>query len=170
MNRKTAVLAAPLVGIAVLGTGFVAAAPAMASTQAVDAPAAVAAAAPAAPVAHPVSKKDAIKKKYGMYPLPISEKQIKKYHVKKHQLKDIKKAEKLAKTSQARHIRQRESNDRYSINTGNGYYGAYQFDRGTWLHNGGGQFAHTANKAPKWAQDYVMWRTHKSRGWQPWGG
>lgn len=29
-------------------------------------------------------------------------------------------------------IRQRESGGNYSINTGNGYYGAYQFNQGTW--------------------------------------
>ncbi|MEZ5171570.1 MAG: transglycosylase family protein [Acidimicrobiia bacterium] len=29
-------------------------------------------------------------------------------------------------------IRQRESGGDYSINTGNGYYGAYQFNQGTW--------------------------------------
>ena len=173
MNSTTAKIAAPVVGAAVLGTGLLAVAPAMAATEDVSAPVAATNTAGVqgdVTKSKPISRKQALKKKYGMYPLPISERQIKKYHVSKKQLKDIKKAEKLANTSHAKYIRQRESHSTYSINTGNGYYGAYQFDRGTWLANGGRQFGATANKAPKWAQDYVMWRTHRARGWQPWGG
>lgn len=171
MNSTTAKIAAPVVGAAVLGTGLLAVAPAMATTEDVSAPAAATdTASPQTQTAKPLTRKQQIKKKYGIYPLPISERQIKKYHVSKKQLKDLKKAEKLAKSSHAKYIRQRESHGIYSINTGNGYYGAYQFDRGTWLANGGRQFGATANKAPKWAQDYIMWRTHNSRGWGPWGG
>ena len=96
--------------------------------------------------------------------------ELNKYKVGKKQLADIKKAQKLANTEKAKQIRQRESHGIYGINTGNGYYGAYQFDRGTWLANGGKQFGPTADKAPKWAQDYVMWKTHNARGWSPWGG
>ena len=49
------------------------------------------------------------------------------------------------------------------------YTGAWQFDGQTWRSHGGKQFSKEAAKAPKWARDYVMWRTHKSRGWQPAG-
>lgn len=115
------------------------------------------------------AKRTATLKKYGVFPLPVSVNQINKYHLNKKDLKGIKKAQKLAKSSTARKIRQRESHNNYKINTGNGYYGAYQFDRGTWRANGGGKFGATANKAPKWAQDYVVWRTHNARGWSPWG-
>jgi hypothetical protein len=33
-----------------------------------------------------------------------------------------------------------ESNGRWDINTGNGYWGGLQFSHGTWVGNGGGQF------------------------------
>lgn len=91
------------------------------------------------------------------------------YKLSAKQVKEIKQSKKLANTSQAKHIRQRESHGNYKINTHNGYYGAYQFDRSTWLHNGGGKFASTPDKAPRWAQDYVMYKTHQVRGWSPWG-
>ena len=42
-----------------------------------------------------------------------------------------------------------ESGNNWSINTGNGYYGGLQFDIGTWLSNGGGQFAPRADLASK---------------------
>lgn len=78
------------------------------------------------------------------------------------------KAAEWAKTRKARSVVRCESGGNYKINTGNGYYGAWQFDHGTWLGNGGGKFSRYAHQAPKFAQDYVAWRTWKSRGWQPW--
>lgn len=108
--------------------------------------------------------------RYGVYPLPIPAKQIEKFHLSKKQVKELVAADKLADSKHARYIRQRESHGNYRINTGNGYYGAYQFDRGTWLSNGGGRFARTANLAPPWAQDYVVYKTHQVSGWSPWGG
>ena len=33
---------------------------------------------------------------------------------------------------------------------------------------GGGKFGRTANKAPAWAQDLIMYKTYKARGWSPW--
>ena len=42
-----------------------------------------------------------------------------------------------------------ESGGNWSINTGNGYYGGLQFNRGTWLAYGGAKYASTANKATK---------------------
>ncbi|MFZ2382895.1 MAG: transglycosylase family protein [Candidatus Nanopelagicales bacterium] len=124
--------------------------------------------APAAGTSTAAAKRTATLKKYGVFPLPVSVKQINRYHLSKKDLKGIKKAQKLAKSPTARKIRKRESHNNYKINTGNGYYGAYQFDRGTWRSNGGSKFATTPHKAPKWAQDYVVWRTHKVRGWSPW--
>lgn len=53
----------------------------------------------------------------------------------------------------------------YTSNTGNGYYGAYQFDRQTW--GGYGGFA-VASDAPPSVQDQKAWETYKRRGWQPW--
>ncbi|MGV1036778.1 MAG: transglycosylase family protein [Candidatus Nanopelagicales bacterium] len=141
-------------------------------TTASAAPAAgndTAAAASAVSEQHSASaERTATLKKYGVFQLPVSVKQINKYHLSKKDLKGIKKAQKLAKSPTARKIRERESHNNYKINTGNGYYGAYQFDRGTWRANGGGKFATTAHKAPKWAQGNVAWRTHKVRGWSTW--
>ena len=58
-----------------------------------------------------------------------------------------------------------ESGGNYAINTGNGYYGAYQFDRGTW--NGLG-FPGTANQAPAAVQDRAATILEVERGWAPW--
>lgn len=53
----------------------------------------------------------------------------------------------------------------YTSNTGNGYYGAYQFDIQTW---GGYQGYPNAAVAPPAVQDQKAWETYKRRGWQPW--
>lgn len=53
----------------------------------------------------------------------------------------------------------------YTSNTGNGYYGAYQFDIQTW--GGYGGFAN-ASLAPPEVQDQKAWETYQRRGWQPW--
>lgn len=107
-------------------------------------------------------------RKYGMHPLPVSERTIGQYKLGKKSLKEIAKAKRLANTTKAKRIRKCESGGNYRTNTGNGYYGAYQFDRGTWLSNGGGRYARTANRAPKFAQDHIMYKTYKARGWSPW--
>jgi len=46
-------------------------------------------------------------------------------------------------------IAQCESGGNWSISTGNGYYGGLQFSRSTWLANGGGKYASTANRASR---------------------
>ena len=61
-----------------------------------------------------------------------------------------------------------ESGGNYSINTGNGYYGAWQFDYQSWHANGGGQFAEYPHQASKAQQDYVAWTYWKRSGWGPW--
>ena len=53
----------------------------------------------------------------------------------------------------------------YTSNTGNGYYGAYQFDKRTWGNYGGYELA---SNAPAAVQDEKAWQTYKARGWQPW--
>lgn len=53
----------------------------------------------------------------------------------------------------------------YTSNTGNGYYGAYQFDVGTW--GGFGGYPNAA-AAPPAVQDQKARQTYEARGWSPW--
>jgi len=62
-------------------------------------------------------------------------------------------------------LRQCESGGDYSRNSGNGYYGAYQFDLSTWTSNGGTGLPSLASPA---AQDAVARATEARRGWAPW--
>lgn len=62
-----------------------------------------------------------------------------------------------------------ESGGNWSTNTGNGYYGGLQFDSGTWLSNGGGQYAARADLASREQQIAVANVVYASRGLQPWG-
>jgi hypothetical protein len=62
-------------------------------------------------------------------------------------------------------LRMCESHDNYATNTGNGYYGAYQFDQRTW--NGLGYNGLPSNAAPS-TQDAAAHRLQAQRGWQPW--
>ena len=61
--------------------------------------------------------------------------------------------------------RLRSCEGNYKSNTGNGYYGAYQFDKRTWGNYGGYELA---SDAPATVQDEKAWQTYKARGWQPW--
>ena len=61
-----------------------------------------------------------------------------------------------------------ESTNNWSINTGNGYYGGLQFDIGTWLSNGGGQYAPRADLATREQQIAVAETTYAARGMSPW--
>ena len=58
-----------------------------------------------------------------------------------------------------------ESGNNYAINTGNGYYGAYQFDLGTWRSVGGSGYPHQASPA---VQDALALTLYRQRGWGPW--
>ena len=64
-------------------------------------------------------------------------------------------------------IRRRESGGNYSTNTGNGYYGAYQFDLQTWRGVGGTGLPSNASPAE---QDRRALMLYKLRRWAPWGG
>lgn len=64
-----------------------------------------------------------------------------------------------------RALRGCESGGNYRANTGNGFYGAYQFDYGTWRGLG---YAGVASDAPPWKQDEAVVRLHAQRGWEPW--
>lgn len=58
-----------------------------------------------------------------------------------------------------------ESSDNYSIDSGNGHYGAYQFDVSTWRSVGGTGRASTATPGEQDARALILYRL---RGWQPW--
>jgi hypothetical protein len=58
-----------------------------------------------------------------------------------------------------------ESSGNYAINTGNGFYGAYQFDETTWRGLG---FSGYPNQAVPFIQDQAAMLLHAQRGWQPW--
>jgi transglycosylase-like protein len=58
-----------------------------------------------------------------------------------------------------------ESGSNYGTNTGNGYSGAYQFDRATWQSVGGEGDAYQAEPAE---QDYRAVVLLKRRGTAPW--
>jgi peptidoglycan hydrolase-like protein with peptidoglycan-binding domain len=62
-------------------------------------------------------------------------------------------------------LRMCESSNNYKINTGNGYYGAYQFDLSTWRSVGGSGYPNQASAAEQDARALILYRM---RGWQPW--
>lgn len=63
-------------------------------------------------------------------------------------------------------LRNCESGGNYSTNTGNGYYGAYQFSEATWNSMGTGYaFAHLA---PPDIQDDAARRLQARSGWSQW--
>ena len=62
-------------------------------------------------------------------------------------------------------LRTCESSGNYAINTGNGFYGAYQFDLATWRGLG---FSGYPNQAVPVVQDTAAMMLHGQRGWAPW--
>ena len=61
-----------------------------------------------------------------------------------------------------------ESGGRWSINTGNGYYGGLQFSYGTWKGFGGQRYATTANRASKAQQITVAKKVLQVQGPGAW--
>jgi len=61
-----------------------------------------------------------------------------------------------------------ESGGNWHINTGNGFYGGLQFDYGTWLSNGGGQYAQRADLATREQQIAIATKVYNARGSSPW--
>ena len=64
-------------------------------------------------------------------------------------------------------LRRCESSSNYRANTGNGYYGAYQFDRSTWRSLG---YPNRPDQNAATTQDHAVVKLHSSRGWKPWPG
>ncbi len=62
-------------------------------------------------------------------------------------------------------LRECESGDNYTIDTGNGYYGAYQFAAATWQGLG---YPGLPNQAPPAVQDQAAAELQAQRGWAPW--
>ncbi|HUD11940.1 MAG TPA: transglycosylase family protein [Candidatus Saccharimonadia bacterium] len=62
-------------------------------------------------------------------------------------------------------VRMRESGGNYADNTGNGYYGAYQFSLGTWQSVGGSGLPSNASPAE---QDMRAQMLYSERGCSPW--
>ena len=61
-----------------------------------------------------------------------------------------------------------ESGGNWSTSTGNGFYGGLQFTEGTWLANGGGQYASSANLATPAQQIAVAERVLASQSIGAW--
>ena len=62
-------------------------------------------------------------------------------------------------------LRQCESGGRYDLNTGNGYYGAYQFSPTTWSRLG---FPGLPHQAPPSVQDQAARKLQAKSGWGQW--
>jgi hypothetical protein len=58
-----------------------------------------------------------------------------------------------------------ESGNNYHLNTGNGYYGAYQFSRSTWRGLG---FRGLPSHARHAMQDRAAKKLHRVQGWAAW--
>lgn len=66
-------------------------------------------------------------------------------------------------------IAQCESGGNWSIASGNGYYGGLQFSASTWLANGGGAYAPSANLATREQQITIANKLYASAGLSAWG-
>ncbi|MFZ1410992.1 MAG: transglycosylase family protein, partial [Micropruina sp.] len=75
----------------------------------------------------------------------------------------------LARAAMWDRIAQCESGGRWSINTGNGYYGGLQFSLPTWRGVGGADFAAYPHQASRAEQITVANRLYARAGLQPWG-
>jgi hypothetical protein len=71
----------------------------------------------------------------------------------------------IATPTQWRALRTCESGDSYGMDTGNGYYGAYQFAPTTWWALG---YRGLPNTAPARVQDRAARRLERVSGWSAW--
>ncbi len=62
-------------------------------------------------------------------------------------------------------LRECESGDNYQADTGNGYYGAYQFSWATWVDLG---YPGRPDQEPYWMQDEAAQRLEAMDGWSQW--
>jgi resuscitation-promoting factor RpfB len=68
-------------------------------------------------------------------------------------------------------LAQCEAGGNWAINTGNGYYGGLQFNKSTWLSNGGGQYAEYAHQATREQQIAIATKVRDARGgYSAWPG
>lgn len=74
-------------------------------------------------------------------------------------------AEAAQPTSKWDKLAQCESNGRWNIATGNGYYGGLQFSPRTWKAHGGAGMPHKASKGQQIA---VAEKILKTQGWKAW--
>jgi hypothetical protein len=56
----------------------------------------------------------------------------------------------------------------WNSNTGNGFYGGFQYMESTWLNSGGGKYASRADLATPHDQLLVTWHVTSSSGWGQW--
>jgi hypothetical protein len=68
-------------------------------------------------------------------------------------------------SAQLYQLRMCESGGNYGINTGNGYYGAYQFSLETWRSLGFGGYPNAASPG---TQDAAVAKLHAQSGWRSW--
>ena len=61
-----------------------------------------------------------------------------------------------------------ESDRRWHINTGNGYYGGLQFSGRTWRAFGGRKFAYNAHRATRDQQIRIAEKVRRAQGWGAW--
>jgi len=71
-----------------------------------------------------------------------------------------------AGSAHATRVRNCESGDNYQANTGNGYYGAYQFSEGTWQSVGGHGYPQQNSVQEQDYRAYLLWQRS---GWSSWG-
>lgn len=70
---------------------------------------------------------------------------------------------------QAACIRHYESHSEWHLNTGNGFYGAYQFEQTTWESRKAPSWPYRADLASPQQQTFAAWRNWVSNG-RRWGG
>ena len=68
-------------------------------------------------------------------------------------------------SDQMARLRRCESSSNYRANTGNGYYGAYQFSQSTWRSLG---YPNRPDQNAVKTQDDAVVKLHSSQGWKPW--